>query len=72
MSIHAADENLEERGVKSAEQARDLGEVFTPVATVQEMLDLLPLLRLIRQSELAVVSAELATSYSLDLEKELI
>ena len=32
----------EERLVKSAERVRDLGEVFTPNATVQEMLDLLP------------------------------
>ncbi len=28
--------------VKSVERVRDLGEVFTPAATVQEMLDLLP------------------------------
>lgn len=32
----------EERLVKSTERVRDLGEVFTPNATVQEMLDLLP------------------------------
>lgn len=32
----------EERLVKSSERVRDLGEVFTPNATVQEMLDLLP------------------------------
>lgn len=31
-----------ERLVKSSERVRDLGEVFTPIATVQEMLDLLP------------------------------
>ena len=31
-----------ERLVKSAERVRDLGEVFTPVATVNEMLDLFP------------------------------
>ena len=31
-----------ERLVKSAERVRDLGEVFTPVETVAEMLDLLP------------------------------
>ena len=31
-----------ERLVKSDERVRDLGEVFTPNATVQEMLDLLP------------------------------
>lgn len=32
----------DERLVKSLERVRDLGEVFTPNATVQEMLDLLP------------------------------
>jgi hypothetical protein len=32
----------DERLVKSVERVRDLGEVFTPNATVQEMLDLLP------------------------------
>ena len=32
----------EERLVKSSERVRDLGEVFTPNATVQEMLNLLP------------------------------
>ena len=31
-----------ERLVKSAERVRDLGEVFTPAKTVDEMLDLLP------------------------------
>jgi hypothetical protein len=31
-----------ERLVKSDERVRDLGEVFTPASTVQEMLDLLP------------------------------
>lgn len=31
-----------ERLVKSDERVRDLGEVFTPNATIQEMLDLLP------------------------------
>lgn len=31
-----------ERLVKSADRVRDLGEVFTPAATVQTMLDLLP------------------------------
>ncbi len=35
-------DNIAERLVKSAERVRDLGEVFTPNATVQEMLDLLP------------------------------
>jgi hypothetical protein len=32
----------EERLVKSSERVRDLGEVFTPRKTVQEMLDMLP------------------------------
>lgn len=32
----------EERLVKSVERVRDLGEVFTPAATVADMLDLLP------------------------------
>lgn len=31
-----------ERLVKSTERVRDLGEVFTPTATVEEMLDMLP------------------------------
>ena len=31
-----------ERLVKSTDRVRDLGEVFTPTATVQAMLDLLP------------------------------
>jgi hypothetical protein len=35
-------ESSTERLVKSSERVRDLGEVFTPNATVQEMLDLLP------------------------------
>lgn len=35
-------DSAEERLVKSSERVRDLGEVFTPNATVQEMLDLLP------------------------------
>ena len=35
-------ERCDERLVKSNERVRDLGEVFTPNATVQEMLDLLP------------------------------
>ena len=35
-------ESTTERLVKSTERVRDLGEVFTPNATVQEMLDLLP------------------------------
>lgn len=35
-------ESSTERLVKSTERVRDLGEVFTPNATVQEMLDLLP------------------------------
>lgn len=35
-------DELEERLVKSAERVRDLGEVFTPAATVKDMLDLLP------------------------------
>jgi hypothetical protein len=34
--------SVNERLVKSTERVRDLGEVFTPNATVQEMLDLLP------------------------------
>jgi hypothetical protein len=36
--VNSADERL----VKSSERVRDLGEVFTPNATVQEMLNLLP------------------------------
>jgi hypothetical protein len=35
-------ESTDERLVKSTERVRDLGEVFTPNATVQKMLDLLP------------------------------
>ena len=35
-------ESSTERLVKSTERVRDLGEVFTPNATVQEMLDMLP------------------------------
>jgi hypothetical protein len=35
-------DSADERLVKSSERVRDLGEVFTPNATVQEMLDLLP------------------------------
>jgi hypothetical protein len=35
-------ESSTERLVKSSERVRDLGEVFTPNVTVQEMLDLLP------------------------------
>ncbi|NNN02856.1 MAG: hypothetical protein HKL87_02515 [Acidimicrobiaceae bacterium] len=35
-------EGSTERLVKSSERVRDLGEVFTPNATVQDMLDLLP------------------------------
>jgi len=35
-------DSTSERLVKSDERVRDLGEVFTPSATVQEMLDLLP------------------------------
>lgn len=35
-------EDIEERLVKSTERVRDLGEVFTPDATVEEMLELLP------------------------------
>jgi hypothetical protein len=35
-------DSTDERLVKSTERVRDLGEVFTPNATVQEMLDLLP------------------------------
>lgn len=35
-------ERCDQRLVKSNERVRDLGEVFTPNATVQEMLDLLP------------------------------
>lgn len=41
--ILAMDDGLTpERLVKSSERVRDLGEVFTPAGTVQEMLDLLP------------------------------
>ena len=72
ITIHAEDENPEEHRMKSAERVRDLGEVFTPAATVQKMLDLLPLLRLIRQSHLGAASAKLAATSSLDLEMELI
>jgi len=43
MTIEAEEEITEERLVKSAERVRDLGEVFTPAITVQEMLDLLPI-----------------------------
>ncbi len=35
-------DSADERLVKSTERVRDLGEVFTPNATVQEMLNLLP------------------------------
>lgn len=35
-------DEVSERLVKSTERVRDLGEVFTPKATVEEMLDLLP------------------------------
>lgn len=35
-------DSADERLVKSSERVRDLGEVFTPNATVEEMLDLLP------------------------------
>lgn len=35
-------DSAQERLVKSSERVRDIGEVFTPNATVQEMLDLLP------------------------------
>ena len=35
-------DSAEERLVKSSERVRDLGEVFTPSATVREILDLLP------------------------------
>ena len=35
-------DSADERLVKSSERVRDLGEVFTPNATVQDMLDLLP------------------------------
>jgi hypothetical protein len=41
MVLVVSDE-IEERLVKSGERVRDLGEVFTPAATVKEMLDLLP------------------------------
>jgi hypothetical protein len=37
-----ASDDTPELQVKSVERVRDLGEVFTPSATVQEMLDLLP------------------------------
>ena len=40
MSDTPADDT--ERLVKSTERVRDLGEVFTPAATVNDMLDLLP------------------------------
>lgn len=42
MTVQAEEDDFEERLVKSADRVRDLGEVFTPAATVQEMLDLLP------------------------------
>ncbi len=35
-------DNGDERLVKSTERVRDIGEVFTPIATIKEMLDLLP------------------------------
>jgi len=41
MVLVVSDE-IEERLVKSGERVRDLGEVFTPAATVSEMLNLLP------------------------------
>jgi len=40
--VLAVSDEIEERLVKSGERVRDLGEVFTPAATVKEMLDLLP------------------------------
>lgn len=42
MTVLAADGDATERLVKSQERVRDLGEVFTPASTVQDMLDLLP------------------------------
>jgi hypothetical protein len=42
MTLLSEDGTTFERLVKSSERVRDLGEVFTPAATVQEMLDLLP------------------------------
>jgi hypothetical protein len=42
MSLNVGPELAPERLVKSSERVRDLGEVFTPSNTVQEMLDLLP------------------------------
>ena len=42
MSLAFEAEGAQERLVKSSDRVRDLGEVFTPAATVQEMLDLLP------------------------------
>jgi hypothetical protein len=42
MSVTAPQEPSSERLVKSTERVRDLGEVFTPAATVHEMLNLLP------------------------------
>jgi hypothetical protein len=42
MSLNTAPELAFERLVKSSDRVRDLGEVFTPSSTVQEMLDLLP------------------------------
>lgn len=42
MTLLSEDGTTPERLVKSSERVRDLGEVFTPAATVQEMLDLLP------------------------------
>ena len=42
VSLDTAPELALERLVKSSDRVRDLGEVFTPSSTVQEMLDLLP------------------------------
>lgn len=42
MSLNYATQSSMERLVKSSDRVRDLGEVFTPSGTIQEMLDLLP------------------------------
>ncbi len=42
VDLDTAPELALERLVKSSDRVRDLGEVFTPSSTVQEMLDLLP------------------------------
>lgn len=42
MSFDYVTQSSMERLVKSSDRVRDLGEVFTPSSTIQEMLDLLP------------------------------